>query len=141
MALPENPIASSKLKSIALMVSHEYQVIKVPPIDFIFGEPRWIFTDHDLLVRRQHKVTPEASTGQITHTSVAKTPPTYFYMEEQIASSFQVMSCECRSKEMTKVCAFDFRPRWTFSELVVGFSPMLSPFQLAGVEFSQEGEN
>eukprot|EP00268_Persea_americana_P054385 TRINITY_DN6228_c0_g1_i17.p1 TRINITY_DN6228_c0_g1~~TRINITY_DN6228_c0_g1_i17.p1 ORF type:complete len:143 (+),score=24.19 TRINITY_DN6228_c0_g1_i17:310-738(+) len=54
MPLPENPIASSKIKSIVSVVSQEDQVIKVPHIDFIFGEPRWIFNDHDLLVQRQH---------------------------------------------------------------------------------------
>eukprot|EP00268_Persea_americana_P000107 TRINITY_DN10042_c0_g1_i1.p1 TRINITY_DN10042_c0_g1~~TRINITY_DN10042_c0_g1_i1.p1 ORF type:complete len:147 (-),score=35.13 TRINITY_DN10042_c0_g1_i1:363-803(-) len=50
MPLPHNPITSSAIKSIVPVVSQEDQVIKVPHIDFIFGDQQWIVNVHELLV-------------------------------------------------------------------------------------------
>ena len=50
MPLQENSIETSEIKSIVSEVSQAHQVVDVPHIDFIFGEPRWIFNDHDLSV-------------------------------------------------------------------------------------------
>lgn len=54
MPLPEYSIETLEIKSIVSEVLQEHQVVDIPHIDFIFGEPRWIFNDHDLLVQMQH---------------------------------------------------------------------------------------
>ena len=45
MPLQDNPIASSAIKSIVLVVSHEDQVVEVPHTDFIFKDQQWKLED------------------------------------------------------------------------------------------------